>query len=476
MEPDRFDQLATRFGQPQTRRTALRLLGLALLGGSGRLAAKEGEAKGAAHPHGHPTQRHQAHLRRGHKGVSGQIAGGTPVPPGKYSFAVSLFADFGAGAGGRCSGSLIDPSHVLTAAHCTVNPATGAPVPPSAYRVVVGQVDRTAQSCAGCRKQVTAVAVDPAWTGAGLETIRPHDVAVLTLDSPVDASLAQPIALVGSGGDGLDGAGQNVIAAGWGLTTTHGSPSTMLMEAPLSVLSDAACVADPAQLCTGVVSGRATCSGDSGGPLFVAVSSATTGADRAARAGHALRPQASLARRHHHHHGGTCPTPCPGGCAPELNAVCCPPSAANPAGGYCHAGATCCPPSADFPLGGCAPAGVACDGGGGGGGTCTPACAPDQTCQNGTCVGGGGGASRFVQIGVVSGGPEGCPSTISGAYDVYTRLSNSAINGFIRTAAPTTSRAAAARAAQHGQGHGHPAKHRKDHGRTDAGRSKRAGH
>jgi hypothetical protein len=336
----------------------------------------------------------------------------------------------------------------LTAAHCTVNPATGAPVPPSAYSVVVGQVDRTAQSCAGCRKQVTAVAVDPAWTGAGLKTIRPHDVAVLTLDSPVDASLAQPIALVGSGDGSLDGPGQSAIAAGWGRTTTNGTSSSLLMEATFTVI---ACAADPTQLCTAEEGGRSICPGDSGGPLFVAVSSATTGADRAARAGHALRPQTSLARRHHHHHGGTCPTPCPGGCAPELNAVCCPPSAANPAGGFCHAGATCCPPSADFPLGACAPAGVACDGGGGGG-TCTPACAPDQTCQNGTCVGGGGGgASRFVQIGVVSGAPEGCPNTtLAAPHNVYTRLSNPAINGFIRTAAPTTSRAAAARAAQHG--------------------------
>ena len=63
---------------------------------------------------------------------------------------------------------------------------------------------------------------------------------------------------------------------------------------------------------------------------------------------------------HAKHHKHRCPTKCPLGCAPEQNAVCCPPSTANPAGGFCHAGATCCPPSADFPLGACAPAGLAC--------------------------------------------------------------------------------------------------------------------
>jgi hypothetical protein len=82
----------------------------------------------------------------------------------------------------------------------------------------------------------------------------------------------------------------------------------------------------------------------------------------------------------HAKHHKSCPTKCPNGgcchagdtccppsaafphgaCAPELNAVCCPPNDANPEGGFCLAGESCCPPSADFPLGACAPAGLAC--------------------------------------------------------------------------------------------------------------------
>jgi hypothetical protein len=38
-----------------------------------------------------------------------------------------------------------------------------------------------------------------------------------------------------------------------------------------------------------------------------------------------------------------------------------------------------------------------------------------------------------VQIGVTSGAPVGCPSA-DGTADVYTRLSNPAVNAFIRTA------------------------------------------
>ena len=78
METQRFDRLATHLAQSQTRRSAVRLLGLALLGGSGfALAAEEANAKHAAHhhgqQHGHKAGRKQD--RRKHGG------GGAPVAP-----------------------------------------------------------------------------------------------------------------------------------------------------------------------------------------------------------------------------------------------------------------------------------------------------------------------------------------------------------------------------------------------------------
>ncbi|HEU0116024.1 MAG TPA: serine protease, partial [Thermomicrobiales bacterium] len=268
MDGDRFDTCLRAVSRGGSRRQALRGLALALAGfASGSAAAKDRR-------HDRPPL---VDVGKGHKGLTGQVAGGTPVPPGKYPFAVSLHMR-GVEWGFLCSGSLIGPSHVLTAAHCTVDPLTRVPFPPSAYTVVVGQVDRTTTHCAACQKRVTAVAA-----AAGMD--HPHDVAVLTLDAPVDARIAQPIALVGSDARSLDGAGQSAIVAGWGLTTTGGSASTVLMEAPLTVLPDAACGNDPAtHLCTAITAGRAPCPGDSGAPLFVPMDGASVAAAPAARA------------------------------------------------------------------------------------------------------------------------------------------------------------------------------------------------
>jgi hypothetical protein len=81
METQRFDLLATHLAHSQTRRSAVRLLGLALLGGSGfALAAQSGDAKHASpkrhHEHSHPSGRKQD--RRKHGGGGG---GEAPVAP-----------------------------------------------------------------------------------------------------------------------------------------------------------------------------------------------------------------------------------------------------------------------------------------------------------------------------------------------------------------------------------------------------------
>ena len=83
MPQEPFDQLATRVAQSQTRRSAVRLLGLALLGGSGlALAADPVNAKHASHNHGHNHGHQHGHTsgrqqdRRKHHG-----GGGNPVTP-----------------------------------------------------------------------------------------------------------------------------------------------------------------------------------------------------------------------------------------------------------------------------------------------------------------------------------------------------------------------------------------------------------
>lgn len=51
-------------------------------------------------------------------GVTGRIVGGQEANPHQFPFQVAVLSPFEEGSVGLCGGSIISPSHVLTAAHC----------------------------------------------------------------------------------------------------------------------------------------------------------------------------------------------------------------------------------------------------------------------------------------------------------------------------------------------------------------------
>lgn len=210
--------------------------------------------------------------RDNRSGLGGRIVNGTKAPLGKYRFMTYIEIDIGGGASISCGGSLLDATHVLTAAHCTENPETGVRFPPSAYTLLFGRVNlRQGVGCRQCLRGVTNVAVHPGWNW---ETTN-NDAAVLTLDAPAPASIAQPIQLVAAG-PGNDTAGRTVDVTGWGRTFTGGPTSNVLLETRLLLLSDAACAEDwggsydPVTMLCATAPATDSCQGDSGGPLFAA--------------------------------------------------------------------------------------------------------------------------------------------------------------------------------------------------------------
>lgn len=86
-------------------------------------------------------------------------------------------------AGGYCTGTLIAPDLVLTAAHCVYDPATGAAVQPHEVRFRAGVTDGKAAAERGVAQIVAHQGFKPG-TPLSRENVR-HDVALVRLDRPI---------------------------------------------------------------------------------------------------------------------------------------------------------------------------------------------------------------------------------------------------------------------------------------------------
>ncbi len=324
------------------------------------------------------ANRHARHKRRDRNfrlkslipEVQGEIVGGTAVPQGVHTFATYVEIDLGEEGVFACTGSLITPRHVLTAAHCVVDDSDEV-YAPSVFLTVIGRASIEDGTVPQANfRRVAAVFKHPDYDSFTLR----NDVAVLQLQGDVPASLAQPVALVGSNDTRFDSPGQSATVAGWGRTSGGGPSSSQLLQARLSVLSDAACAAEielepDVHICASAA--RAiSCNGDSGGPLFVTAVAAASepGTVRAEQRG--LVEAEKKKRRKRRKNRGATPVPVP----PP------PPAAAQPVS----------PPASPPP----------------------PPPLP----------------TIATQLGIVSYGLEGCPVDTA---DVYTQLSAPEVRNFV---------------------------------------------
>jgi trypsin len=166
-------------------------------------------------------------------GASASIIGGKATPISELPWLAYLEASQGAG-GFACSGAVIAPRVILTAAHCADSLELGTLTPPREYSVLTGMTDH-AHAGPAAALDVSETHVFPGFDPGRLT----GDAALLILETPTTAP-ALPIA--GASDAALYAGGTPVRLAGWGLTSNKSSaPPTALRSTTLTVLDTPTC-------------------------------------------------------------------------------------------------------------------------------------------------------------------------------------------------------------------------------------------
>ena len=218
-----------------------------------------------------------ARLRPGafghHAPGAGAIVGGTDRVDDSVTASAAFIEILTTNGSQTCSGTLIAPNVVMTAAHCVYeNTRAGALVgiaQPSDISVRVGSRDPSDVNL-GTIAGVTAILPQPYYRWDGARHF--HDVALLALDRSIPEA---PAALAEQRPD----VGKALLIAGYGRTSMTGDPPPALRVGLIHAASPASCHLasesfDPSWLFCGAavgdpeVPGGTACYGDSGGPAF----------------------------------------------------------------------------------------------------------------------------------------------------------------------------------------------------------------
>jgi hypothetical protein len=199
-----------------------------------------------------------------------RIVGGTAIQVQSAPWTVFLTVTFGREPY-DCTGSVIDASHILTAAHCLYNDA-GTLAQPDQIAVVAGTSNykNPPSSSLVQRATVSSFRIHP---GYSFETDAPDDVAVLKLSEPLNLSGPAVRAVALPAPNTPFPTGAQIVIAGYGQENLITGPSGQLYSEVGTVYPQGACgqqVQGPLQRDNGVFICAASrrsevCYGDSGG-------------------------------------------------------------------------------------------------------------------------------------------------------------------------------------------------------------------
>jgi len=212
----------------------------------------------------------------GQAGSAQAIRGGSNVSGAAAPWLVGITTKDSNGDTYGCSGSVIAPTWILTAAHCVTEETDEGIFTFDASEVRVMRPGQNPWRAGAWESAYRAVSVIPNENYLFNDEWQPWaDLALIELDAPIPGT--KVISLDAAGASHKSGA--NVNAYGWGSTSNSGTTPISGKRTPLKVLAgigDASCrkwtvggyLHGASLICAGATTNtNAICAGDSGGPL-----------------------------------------------------------------------------------------------------------------------------------------------------------------------------------------------------------------
>jgi secreted trypsin-like serine protease len=192
------------------------------------------------------------------------VVGGKPAAPGQFPW-MAFVVDFPGGETvTTCSGTVLAPRVVLTAAHCVLDEQTGALNDAAGYRVVTGTVNWTFPE-----RQVSEISRLIPYPRFGTGRDGFGDAALLVLATP---TTAPSIPIATDANARLLRIGTHAVIAGWGQTSFDQKDLTESLMWAKTVIESDRCEGLWGRICAidFPKASSGACHGDSGGPLVAA--------------------------------------------------------------------------------------------------------------------------------------------------------------------------------------------------------------